>query len=65
MARSYGMEYLPISEEQFALLIDRKAWFDAPVKKLLAFCATEQPESCAKAYGGYYTSSLGAVLWNA
>jgi excisionase family DNA binding protein len=65
LAPSYGLDYLPIIEEEFALLVDRKAWFDAPFQTLLAFCATEQFASRAAAYGGYATAGLGTVIWNA
>lgn len=65
VARSYGLEYLPIIEEEFALLVDRKAWFDVPVQKLMAFCATKQFASRAEAYGGYEVEDLGRVVWNA
>ncbi len=65
VARSYGLEYLPITDEEFALVVDRKAWFDVPMQKLMAFCATEQFASRAAAYGGYEIGDLGMVIWNA
>lgn len=65
VARSYGLKYLPVIEEEFALLVDRRAWFEAPVRKLMAFCETRQFASRAEAYGGYDVGGLGAVVWNA
>lgn len=65
VARSYGLEFLPVVEEQFSLLVDRKAWFDAPMQRLMAFCATEAFANRAQAYGGYDTADLGKVIWNA
>jgi excisionase family DNA binding protein len=65
VARSYGLEFLPIIEEQFALLVDRKAWFDEPMQKFLKFCGSEAFVKRAEAYGGYDTSAFGAVIWNA
>lgn len=65
VARSYGLEYLPIIEEEFALLVDRKAWFQAPLQKLVAFFGTKQFADRAKAYGGYDVEELGEVIWNA
>ena len=65
VARSYGLEYLPIIEEEFALLVDRKAWFEAQLQKLVAFCRTEQFADRAQAYGGYDVEGLGKVIWNA
>ncbi len=65
VARVYGLEFLPVLEEKFALLFDRRAWFGAPVQKLMAFCRTEQFANRAAASGGYDISELGTVLWNA
>ncbi|MCG6884350.1 MAG: helix-turn-helix transcriptional regulator [Silicimonas sp.] len=65
VARIYGLEFLPIIEERFALLVDRKVWFDAPVQMLLAFFRTEQFVDRAKGCGGYDISEIGNVIWNA
>jgi excisionase family DNA binding protein len=65
VARSYGLEFLPVVDEQFSLLVERKAWFDAPMQKLMAFCATEAFANRAQAYGGYDIEGLGTVNWNA
>jgi putative molybdopterin biosynthesis protein len=65
VARSYGLEFCPIVEEQFALVVDRKAWFDEPMQKLMGFCAGKPFASRAAAYGGYDTRNLGTVIWNA
>lgn len=65
VARAYGLEFLPVVEEQFAVLIDRKAWFEAPLQKLMAFCRSKQFSNRAEALGGYATSDVGTVLWNA
>lgn len=65
VARSYGLEYLPIIDEEFALLVDRKAWFQVQLQKLVAFFGTKQFADRAKAYGGYDIGELGKVIWNA
>ena len=64
VARSYGLEYLPIIEEDFALLVDRKAWFEPPVQRLKAFCETEQFRARADLTCGYAVDEFGKVLWN-
>jgi putative molybdopterin biosynthesis protein len=64
VARGYGLEFHPVIEEEFALIVDRKAWFDPPMQKLLEFCATGEFAQKARAYGGYDTGQLGAVIWN-
>lgn len=65
VARSYGLEFAPVIEEEFALLVDRKAWFEPPVRKLMEFCASPAFRERAGSYGGYDVSACGAVLWNA
>lgn len=65
VARSYGLEFCPIVEEQFALVVDRKAWFDEPLQKLMDFCGGKPFASRAAAYGGYDITRLGNVIWNA
>lgn len=64
VAQSYGLDFRPVIEEEFALLVDRKAWFDAPMQAFLAFCRSGKFRDRAAAYGGYDVSGLGAVLWN-
>ncbi|WP_099826285.1 helix-turn-helix transcriptional regulator [Oceaniglobus indicus] len=65
VAHSYGLEFAPIIEEEFALLIDRKSWFDTPVQTLVAFCSDRQFAARAKEYGGYDIGVFGEVGWNA
>lgn len=65
LARPYNLHFVPIVEERFDLLVDRRAWFEPPMQKLLAFCATPEFESHAASLAGYDVSVLGAVRWNA
>jgi excisionase family DNA binding protein len=65
VARGYGLSFVPVVEEEFALLVDRKAWFEPPWQGLMAFCATQAFTARAGALGGYDVAGLGAVLWNA
>lgn len=65
VARSYGLNFLNVIEERFALLVDRKAWFEPMFQKLLTFCASDQFLTRAEAYGGYDIRDLGAIVWNA
>jgi len=65
VARGYGLEFVPVIEEEFALLVDRKAWFEPPFQTLLAFCTSEAFTARAQATGGYDTADTGKVIWNA
>lgn len=65
VARAYGLGFVPVIEESFALLVDRKAWFDPQVSALVAFCGTQAFRQRAEACGGYDVAGFGEVLWNA
>ncbi len=64
-ARSYGLEFSPVIDEKFALIVDRKAWFDPQFQVLMEFSKTEAFGARAKSYGGYNVADVGKVLWNA
>ncbi|SFH32076.1 DNA binding domain-containing protein, excisionase family [Palleronia marisminoris] len=65
VAKSYGLDFVPIVEEEFALIVDRKAWFEPPMQTLMTFFASDAFRARAEAYGGYDITGLGAVVWNA
>ena len=65
VAHSYGLRFVPVIEERFDLLLDRKAWFDPPLQTLMAFCRSETFRARADSLGGYDLSRLGEVVWNA
>ncbi|WP_113911185.1 helix-turn-helix transcriptional regulator [Roseovarius dicentrarchi] len=63
MARQFNLGFLPLAEERFDLLIDRRAYFTAPVQKLLAFARSDACREKAAAMGGYDLGQMGAVRW--
>ena len=63
MARQYGLPFLPLIEEQFDLLVDRRAYFTEPVAVLLDFADSEATKQKAAAMGGYYLDEPGKVRW--
>ena len=63
MARQFRLPFLPIIEERFDLLVDRRAYFTDPVQKLLAFARDAVLEHKAAAMGGYDLSGSGTVRW--
>ncbi len=63
-ARQYKLEFQPLIEERFDLLVWRKAFFDPPFQKLLALARSEAFAAKAKALGGYDVANFGAVHWN-
>lgn len=65
VARTHGLEFRPVVTERFALLVDRRAWFEPQITKLVAFCASGRLAGRAESCGGYDVTGFGAVLWNA
>jgi excisionase family DNA binding protein len=65
VAIGYGLAFRAVIEEEFALLVDRKAWFDPPLQTLLAFLGTSEFAARARTAGGYDLGPGGTILWNA
>lgn len=65
VAEAYGLRFVPVLEERFDLLVDRKAWFDPAFQTLLGFCGSDAFRVKAEGYGGYDVARLGDVIWNA
>jgi excisionase family DNA binding protein len=63
MARQFGLGFVPLVQEQFDLLADRRAWFTEPVQKLIRFTRTSAFIGKAETLGGYDVSTLGQVRW--
>ncbi len=63
MARQFNLGFLPLAEERFDLLIDRHAYFTAPVQKLLTFARSTACREKAEAMGGYDLDQMGTVRW--
>ncbi len=63
MAGQYKLSFLPLVEENFDLLIDRRSFFTAPVQQLLAFARTADFREKAETLGGYDLQALGSVRW--
>ena len=65
LARPFGLHFVPIVEERFDLLVDRRAWFEPPMQRLLSFCETPEFRDHVKTLAGYAVTELGEVRWNA
>lgn len=63
MARQFDLDFLPLAEERFDLLIDRRAYFTQAVQKLLGFARSPACHEKAEAMGGYDLSQMGTVRW--
>ena len=63
MARQFHLPFLPLVEERFDLLIDRRAYFTEPLQALLAFAREGPLERKAASMGGYRLTDHGTVRW--
>ncbi len=64
LAAQFGLGFVALAEERFELLVDRRAWFEPPMQRLLAFCWSDGFAGQAARFAGYDVSDLGAVRWN-
>jgi len=63
MAKPFRLDFLPLADECFDLLIDRRSYFTKPVQTLLAFARTADFRDKAAALGGYDLAAFGTVRW--
>lgn len=63
-AEQYKLTFVPILEERFDILFDRRAWFDPPLQKFFAFCRTDSFLTRASNLAGYDVSNSGHVHFN-
>ena len=62
LARQYGLAFVPIVQERFDLLVDRRAWFEPPMQRLVAFCRTPAFATKAEELQGYDVSGFGIKM---
>jgi excisionase family DNA binding protein len=64
-ARQYNLDFAPLIEERFDLMVWRKAYFDPPFQKFAGLCRSDDFRRRAQALGGYDVSEFGTVRFNA
>lgn len=64
-ARLHNLAFVPVVEEAFDLLIDRKCFFDPPLQRLLDFVRGAEFRARVADLAGYDAAALGQVRWNA
>jgi len=60
----YRLSFIPVVRERFDLLVDRRAWFEPPFQKFLAFCQSQAFSARAATLAGYDVSGFGTVHFN-
>jgi excisionase family DNA binding protein len=63
-AAQYRLPFVPLIEERFDLLVDRRAWFEPPMQTFLDFCRSKTFLARAGELAGYDVSGFGKVRFN-
>ncbi len=63
-ARMHRLDFVPLFRERYDLLAWRREYFEPPMQRLLAYCASASFRRRAAEIGGYDFSGLGAVRYN-
>jgi len=64
MASQYKLAFVPVIEERYDVLVDRRAWFEEPWQTLLAFCQSDRYLQRANELSGYDLTTHGQVRLN-
>ena len=64
VARMHRLGFVPLFRERYDLLVWRREYFEPPMQRLLAFCASAAFRRRATELGGYDLSGHGAVRYN-
>jgi excisionase family DNA binding protein len=63
-ARQYGLDFVPLAEERYDLVVWRRDFFDAPMQRLMGFCREPSFAERSAELGGYDLSGFGTVHYN-
>jgi len=64
VARQARLDFVPIAEERFDLVLGRRAAFEPPFQRLLAFARSAAFAARAAAMTGYDVTEVGTVVFN-
>ncbi len=64
VAASYNLNFVPLIEERYDLLIDRLQYFEKPMQTLFGFCQSERFSHHVASVPGYNVDGLGTVHFN-
>lgn len=64
-ARQFHLDFVPLLQERYDIVVYRSAYFEPAFQRLLAFCRRPEFAHKAEALGGYDTSNLARVHYNA
>ena len=64
MARQLRLDFLPVIRERYDLALRRRAYFEPPLQRLVAFCRSDRFVARARELGGYDVAGFGTVHYN-
>jgi excisionase family DNA binding protein len=64
VAHALKLDFLPLMEEAYDLILHRRDYFEKPMQTLLAFARTDAFHDRAQRMGGYDVSDVGSVRFN-
>lgn len=64
LASQFRLGFIPVIEERYDLLVDRRAWFDPTWQKFVEFCQSENFAKRAEELTGYQVSNQFFVHFN-
>lgn len=65
VARSLKLGFVPLHDERYDLIVERRAYFEPAFQALLAFTRGADFAAKTETLGGYDCGGLGRVRWNA
>jgi len=64
LASQYRLAFVPVIQERFDLLVDRRHWFEPAMQALVQFCQHDRFKARASELKGYDIGGLGTVWFN-
>ncbi len=65
LAQNHGLRFIPLIEERFDIIVNRRFWFEQSWQSFLDFCRTRKFETKAMESPGYDIADLGRIHFNA
>ena len=63
-ARQFKLDFVPVCEERFDLLVSRRDWFEPPFQALVRFTRTPAFAAMARSLGGYRVEGIWTPQFN-
>lgn len=63
-ARQFKLDFIPVCQERFDLIVGRRDWFEPPLQALQAFTRTQAFAEMARTLGGYRIEGIWTPLFN-